>query len=445
MRTRPVFESYSSFVNSLYNTINEELTPLPFDEFVSGLDTFLDDKAEEAFRNFKKCATLSPIVNYLEGNNYAYNIEEELSDFSQKIQKVVKDSTSSSLKISGTTQTEIKSFKYENVVNGQIKLNADLSSLGVNMGMNSADSETLESGKFSDMYTILSVVNYRNLQKIAANNKPGAIEGKKKKMEWQNTDGKVDTTGAPNQYVISDVSAGLNFGSTSTVSPISQLDSPRIKPNSLSDSKVYKTLVLYGFGEYIPVDPSTGNSIPKQVIKTKLVEIPGTAKEYEQVIDGGTGMFAQNESGVDEIKEENKDKISNILGAILAPLAGIPESITITGGASFEGTLDNNKKLVVQRAKAVKSLFESLYPELIVKGTSVVKAVDDDFSKIQPKDEPAKYPEWRKVYIKVKGVLKSDTKVEEKTFVVDEDNPAGSVVINQYLISFEYTDSSLTA
>ena len=139
-----------------------------------------------------------------------------------------------------------------------------------------------------------------------------------------------------------------------------------------------------------------------------------------------------------KINIKNKAGIDKAISAALSPLAGAPESIVITGGASFEGGLDTNKKLVVERAKAVQVYMEGLYPAL--KGKITV--AETDFSKIQTKDVPAEYEQYRKVYLKIKGVLQGDSYTinKEITYTVDAPINADTVEIIQYAITREYSN-----
>jgi hypothetical protein len=146
-------------------------------------------------------------------------------------------------------------------------------------------------------------------------------------------------------------------------------------------------------------------------------------------------MFAQGEA---KINTTNKANIDKVLTAALAPLAGKPESIIITGGASYEpdGQGPINKKLVVDRANAVKTYLETLYPDL----NGVITVNDKDFSKIQAKDVPGEYEKYRKVYLKIKGVLLGDSYTVDKEieYLVDGEIKADSVEIIQYAITFEF-------
>ena len=145
--------------------------------------------------------------------------------------------------------------------------------------------------------------------------------------------------------------------------------------NQKKDKKAYSTLLLYGIGNIVQ---GAGDTIPSTFIKKDFTKetVIGKTKDYQVPIDGGDAMF---DKGSTTINTKNKVAINKILTAALAPLAGKPESIVITGGASYEpdGQGPINKKLVVDRANAVKTNLETLYPEL--KG--VITVNDKDFSK----------------------------------------------------------------
>jgi len=104
--------------------------------------------------------------------------------------------------------------------------------------------------------------------------------------------------------------------------------------------------------------------------------------------------------------------------------------------------LEINKKLVVERSNSVKTYMEELYPSL--KGKIEInnsdKPEDGKYSKIQPEDKKEDYEKWRKVYLKITGVLQGKIiKSEEPvTYSINNDILADSVEIIQYAITTEY-------
>ena len=84
-----------------------------------------------------------------------------------------------------------------------------------------------------------------------------------------------------------------------------------------------------------------------------------------------------------------------------------------------------------------ETLLETMHPEL--KGKVTVN--DKDFSKIQATDDKAKYPEFRKIYMKVKGSSMGEGKqiTEERNVIVGGTIKSDKVTLNQYILNMEFT------
>ena len=312
---------------------------------------------------------------------------------------------------------------------------------------------TLAAGAFGDINDLLTQINILNINSVTdlevqslnkkykrEGNIPRSSDGKGKKWLTYKGNDYIFCTGALNQIIISSIASGIDVTNNDRAYPgvdskiLPQLAFKNKTANKEKDKKAYSTLVLYGIGNIVQ---GAGDTIPSTFIKKDFTKetVIGKVKAYQVPIDGGDAMF---DSGSATINAKNKVEINKILTAALAPLAGKPESIVITGGASYEpdGQGPINKKLVVDRANAVKTYLETLYPEL--KG--VITVNDKDFSKIQATDTPADYEKFRKVYLDIKGVLQGETYTVDKEieYLVDGEIKCDSVEIIQYAISFGF-------
>ena len=454
MKTRPVFESYSEFVNSLYNAINEaEGEQTPFEVIYTNFQKKMDQTSKDAFTAASTVLLFSPEAKEeVDGSSKAETIfttfTTDLTRYTTRSSREDED-----VKMGGMIG-ELKEFKYDLIINGKVMLTKPVNfQTEFTKSTSLAESDTNIAGGYVSIFDLLTYVNLDNLNRlrIDSNMYPGLSEpaklGKEKgKFYWDsNEDGTISNTGASLQKVISDDSSGILIsGKSSEV--LGSLQSDRLKLNSSKDKTIYKTLVLYGIGDYLPLDPANTNYIPDTYIKKELVEVSGTPKTYNVTIDGGTDMFPK---GFSTFTKGKDDYIKKTLTDALAPLIGLPTKITILGGASNEGTQATNEKLVDERAAAIAAKYLELYPALKDK----IEAKKGDYSKIQTtaqvvgtteKEKEASYKEYRKVYVTVEGVIKGEpttieSALEEKTKI-----PAGSATIKQYVISLPFTSSKIS-
>jgi hypothetical protein len=450
-KSRPVFESFDAFVRF----INEAATaPMDFETFLSDNSSFFDANAMKGFDAVRIAATRAPLSYGTDGAQLKASSSNILGAFNATIKELIAGNKESSeskkvqnLRLAGKTTTEIKKFVYPALVNGKVVLTSDVA-IFPNSSLKPL-AASLVAGARADLNDLLTSVNLRNLHSTAYE-QPYAyfdypVPGKKKEWDPQRDQNNnpandyIDDSGACDQRIISSIASGIDFGDTGDATPkevsiLPELDFKMKNAGKIDDEKAYRTFVLYGVGNIVQ---GAGNTIPATLVKKDFITttITGEATPYQVPIDGGDAMFEQ---GSAKINTKNKIGIDKMLTAALAPLAGKPESIVITGGASYEpdGQGPINKKLVVNRAKAVKTYLETLYPEL--KG--VITVNDKDFSKIQATDTPADYEKFRKVYLDIKGVLQGETYTVDKEieYLVDGEIKCDSVEIIQYAISFEF-------
>ncbi len=433
--SKPVFESFSSFVKF----VNEAAeAPMDFKSFLSSNSSFLDADAKKGFDAARLAYDKSPTS--ASESKVAPILGKGLAGLNDKIKDSIESNSDypDRAQITEKTTTEIKKVVYPALINGKVQLNAGISLPG------SVDGGELEKimddSAWVDINDLLTFVNLSNI--YLADSFPGG-DARKKYKKWytpKSNKNYIADTGAHDQFLIASIASGINFDGNYSAIPgddtkiIPDLAFSKKNANKSDDTRAYSTFVLYGVGNVVQ---GGGDTIPDTLIKKDFTKevVTGAVKEYEIAVDGGDAMFAQGKA---EINTKNKANIDKVLTAALAPLAGKPESIIITGGASYEpdGQGPINKKLVVDRANAVKTYLETLYPDL----KDVITVSDKDFSKIQAKDVPGEYEKYRKVYLKIKGVLLGDSYTIDKEieYLVDGEIKADSVEIIQYAVSLEF-------
>lgn len=472
MRTRPVFESFGDFVNhmALFEAEEGDMT---FNSFISSLSTFLDATAQEGFKAARDVAQLAPEI--VGDSILARKIREQLSESLLKLQKKFQKATKVDLNkelgvtVSEATITEVKSFEYKNIVNGKILMAEKIRPEGTELQSLYVDLEGNEKQGYMDIYDAFSAVNLCNITycRLAAEMKSGRVNkgDKKGQIQWL-TDGArtgEETAMVPDaelghfdlgpnrQMRLVSTATGFTFSSKPDAEMISSLkvDVNQGKPG---DKTLYRNLYLYGIEKYNPT-AEDGNPIPAdKLVKKEMIKITGATKDYTIPIDANDALFSQGSSTLNPEKEL---EIDQLLTSVLAPLEGLPESITILGGASYETNKDDssgggpkskiNQDLVDERAVAIKNRLESLYPSLVknAEGKPIITAIQGDYSKIQPDNDSSKYEEFRKVFITIKGVVKADTTFSEKTYYVDQELKAGTATIKLYNIAITYTNDKI--
>jgi outer membrane protein OmpA-like peptidoglycan-associated protein len=430
---RPVFESFNSFVRFI-NEAKE--APMDFKSFLSSNSSFLDADAKKGFDAARLAYDKSPTS--ASDSKIAPLMGKQLGDLNNGIKSAIDENVvyPDRVQITEKTTTEIKKVVYPALINGKVQLAA---SIGLPTGADGGELEKMmKDSAWIDINDLLTLVNISNLYYSV--DFPYGSSDKKHKKWYSGKSDYIYNSGAHDQFLIASIASGINFNGNSSATPgndskvIPDLTFAYKTANKKDDARAYSTFVIYGVGNVVQ---GGGDTIPDTLIKKDFTKdiIKGEVKAYQVPIDGGDAMF---EKGSAKLNLKNKANIDKLLTAALAPLAGKPESIVITGGASYEpdGQGPINKKLVVDRANEVKTYLETLYPDL--KGVITVKA--DDFSKIQAKDVPGEYEKYRKVYLDVKGVLLGDSYTIDKEieYLVDGEIKADSVEIIQYAITFEF-------
>ena len=426
MNTKPVFESFSGFVDFLSNSesprmiLEKEMT---VEEFMNALSSFFDDGAKQAFLGFKDVLAGSPFYTSDEAEASLKNVKSNLGGFASQIENYQKDEDNEGIVMDylGTFSTDIVITQ---MVSGKVKYIGGLPGTAV------------KSKDWNPIENVLANANRLNI--YYSNRLFPDLKGKK----WIKDDGVITNSGSLNQRVISSIDSGINFvnlevGTNPTVLEASNMGGAYnlgevYGKDDFKDWSVTRQIVLYTIKK---VRPSVGDEVPSNYIKKEFstLVIPGEVVELSRVLDGTDKMFAQGQSTLAKDKQELTNKtIDQLLGEFSAI-----ESINIVGGASYEGGLEVNKKLVAGRATTVKDLIEKNHPEL--KGK--VTADTTDFSKIQPEDKPDEYTKWRKIYLNIKGNVIGDSKTvtQEKSSVFGAKIKFDEVTLTQWILNFEFS------
>ena len=446
MNTRPVFESFSDFVDFLSNDEDYVLEEsdgsglrlfegkeITVSEFMSRLSSFLDKKAKLAFDGFKLTLEGSPLYTSSEGKDYLRDTKTELDDLANRIENYQSEESKNGIGIEAN-ETHVAEIVITQMVSGKIKL--------VKLPFMTSDnaSTVIKQNEWNTLEDVLSYVNTANITNsgfpsLGKSGKKWAV-GKESKA--------VVNSGAAYQRVISDISTGVNFVKIppgdkfpqilqpSNGQGVPDLGSSVYMKKSAENNFITREIVIYTVKK---VNAGLGDKIPGTYIKKEFTtfDIQGEIKEVDRSLSGTDAMFDQ---GVATLKKSNEELTKQAIDQLFGEFNYI-ESIEITGGASFEGGLELNKKLVVARANTTKTLLETMHPEL--KGKVTVN--DKDFSKIQTTDDKAKYPEFRKIYMKIKGSSMGEVKqiTQERDVIVGGTIKSDKVTLNQYILNLEFT------
>lgn len=173
-------------------------------------------------------------------------------------------------------------------------------------------------------------------------------------------------------------------------------------------------LVLYILKE---INPNAGTKMPYESLKIEKIPVTTGGDTSPLDIQDDGVLFDVAKS---ILKEDGKKYISNTIANQFSSV----EKIEVIGGASQEGKEDFNKKLCLDRAKAVADfLTKDLgYP-----------ATSSSETQIQPKASTEDRKSWRKVTLKVTGktraVVTKETK--DKVYYAESDYKLDQAVIVQ--------------
>jgi outer membrane protein OmpA-like peptidoglycan-associated protein len=174
------------------------------------------------------------------------------------------------------------------------------------------------------------------------------------------------------------------------------------------------TLVIYILKE---INPNAGTKMPYESLKIEKIPVETGGDTFPLDIQDDGVLFTVAKS---DLKEEGKKYISNTIANQFSSV----EKIEVVGGASQEGKEDFNKKLCLDRAKAVADfLTKDLgYP-----------ATASSETQIQPKASTEDRKSWRKVTLKVTGKTRATVTKEtkDKVYYAESDYKLDQAVIVQ--------------
>jgi len=203
--------------------------------------------------------------------------------------------------------------------------------------------------------------------------------------------------------------------------------------------KAYFTLVLYTLGN----TEKSEREIPFTTIELQEKMKPSDNQIVEYTMD----MFTNDVNNKPVLFDVDKSTLleggKNNIKAAIEEFYSI-ESIEILGFASQEGTVDRNKTLCIERAKAVADFIKGV-TDWNIPATNVTSSTIANIQPGSPETTEAKRKEWRKVQFKIKGTKKFTRPGEEsyieKVPTLSKFNP-DKVDIHQIIITMEVSPRS---
>jgi outer membrane protein OmpA-like peptidoglycan-associated protein len=389
MENKPVFESFSEFLNF---AINEGLKLSDFNELKRTLaDNGLSSEGRKAL------AAIEQVIKQGGGKINLQPIANAINSMTRK------DTT----EITGI-DFDLQEMEYDNLLNGAVLDNA---------------------GKRVSFAQYLAKLNTLNL---GAGGKTPIYDAKKKRFvhsEGDNSQGDfLEGSGPINQYIVVSNKAKLDAKKYTAKDPVKNpilqsssgfITSPQEVGRKGSDVQSNQ----YYFYYPVNIIPQDGvESFSREVVQ--FVRNKTTTAETLKpiVIQDDNTLFDLNKS---ILKESGK-------AAILAALGNVASanSITVTGGASQEGDKARNETLCKERAKAVADY---------IKSTSSFSGADvkvSDKLDIQPKESTDDRKTWRRVTLNVEGeyLAPVNKSTPELVYMASEDsNKADKIVIAQVI------------
>ena len=458
MKTRPVFESFSQFVDFLnygdnLSILEAATTGMTVDDFIKNQSSFFDDEAKEALSKLKIAASASPIMTKKDSKVLA-TLQEGLAELSNEMVKITKKEDQGLIDFyyAGTSapKSATEETPGQNVIevtqyyNGKVKI-----------GM-SPDSTYLKSNSFNSLEDVLSYINAQNIKSNYTFPFIDSDTADKKNKRFYGESGKIKNSGSTNQTVVTSTKTGFNFAKMSFDENTGNSEEKPLEPGT-SPSDILEN--IYGLGEgystntkegkniqtvtkqrviygILNVIPGGGDTIPADYVKKEIVTtvVPGEVKTVPRSLSGTDKMFVQGEIGLKN--DTDKQLVMKSIDSLLSEFNSI-QKIVITGGASFEGGLELNKTLVEGRAKTIQALILEYHTELSDKIVTV-NATDKKFDKIQKEDKSSEYEKFRKIYLDVTGTVIGDSKTVsiERDVVYGEIKKMDKVIIGQYILNF---------
>lgn len=307
----------------------------------------------------------------------------------------------------------------------------------------------------TDVYGLIHSINLYNLKygfsRMANMNfhqEGNILKGYKKKIkQWGMGEATKANSPAGDLMILSDVS-----GDSIQISRMSRLDSvhgPKAswfkkeynwEDKDLTWMKSKTALIPLYTVRYIKTGQGNTVAASEMVTRTISTVIKGSTTTLENSIAGVNKLFDQGEATISNAKL--KSGLAVAVENQLSNFSAIT-SIVVTGGASFEwegGARNdaNNKALAEKRAKYVANMIKEGHPEL------TVTTGGDAAAKIQPNENKDEVENWRKVYLKITGNVKTEDVKKEISFEELENASwkKDKVAIECYWIAVDLTNQN---
>ena len=382
MKSKPVFEKFEDFLDFLQSSVNEGVKVADLSNLQTLLGSYgMDQAGKKAIANVETLAAQA-------GTSIA---AEDLAKMSEAISRL----TMTDVTEIDNVDVTVDEIEYDNLRGGAVET-AKGQKVGLAEYLTKANKENLKGGY----------------------GKTPGVDEKKGRFTYDEKGGFLKGDGLLGQYLPVETSGILDMKEYKWDDPVKNsiikmpggwnTDPKTKRGNSSPDQNpknVQLTYVLY----YVRNISGAGQSYTSKEVETfvrpKSVE---TEKLKPIVIQEDLPLFKVNTA---ELTEEGKK-------AIMSSLANVTtaESISVTGGASQEGSEERNKELCELRAKAVSEYLKEYFPTADIKPSGKAD--------IQPKspdtDEKVRKT-WRKITLDVTGtsLVKTQAAGEETVTVVN--------------------------
>lgn len=366
--TKFVFENFDEFLNFMEDKINEasggDLTD------TTSLQTFLgsfglDDKGKDALDQINTLAKKSKIT---ENQSFTRDRLSAIINTCKELTK--KDKTT--IESIEVLQNEIE---YDNLIAG----------------------EALDEGK--KRVPIVELFTLANKMNLDASYKSPRLDESKTKFIIN--DDKADKnyltgSGSLRQHILVNNIGNLDWKKYTEENPVKnpvtgEIPAPKLLKDAIKEKQkkwsgsfflYYPKEILFGEGQEYDITTITQRVIPVTTVSQELAPI---------VIQNNDVLFDVDKS---ILKEEGKKSIIAALSNVAAA-----KSITVTGGASQEGTLERNKQLCQERAEAVAEFLKTE----VFKGADVKVSDKQDIQPAKPETDEEVRKTWRKVTLDIVG------------------------------------------
>lgn len=382
MKSKPVFEKFEDFLDFLQNSVNEGVKVADLSNLQTLLGSYgMDAKGKKAISSVESLAAQA-------GTSIA---AADLAKISEAISKL----TMTDVTEIDSVDVNVEEITYDNLRGGAVET-AKGQKVGLAEYLTKANKENLKGGY----------------------GKTPGVDEKKGRFTFDEKGGFLRGDGLLGQYLPVETSGILDMKEYKWDDPVknsmlsypttSWIEAPRTKKDVKEPKEVQLNYVLY----YIRTIGTGGQAYTSKEVETfvrpKSVE---TEKLAPIVIQEDLPLFKVNTA---ELTEDGKKAIMNSLANVTTA-----ESISVTGGASQEGSEERNKELCELRAKAVSDYLKEYFPTADIKPSGKAD--------IQPKspdtDEKVRKT-WRKITLDVTGtsLVKTQTAGEETVTKVNTVN-----------------------